>query len=240
MGKNKDFYPDPNQNPYRVRGGAPTPPVSRASSPPSSAPVSNAVLDFENQRICPGCGKIIKISYKFCKFCGLNLTSIETLKDSDDISRQLAITAITDRDSTVRKEAVETLGNFKEISVLGVLTYVLLNDPDESVRKEAADELGDMANPISLDAMTKALKDESPLVRKEAIEGLKKIRSKMKSGDHPEEKQEKSEDAQMGQKSKEDDTQKNELMLESEDEEEKKDEPDKFTQNDVDKILDDI
>ena len=39
------------------------------------------------------------------------------------------------------------------------------------------------SNPYSLDALTKALKDVSPLVRKEAIEGLKKIKKKNKPED---------------------------------------------------------
>jgi len=75
------------------------------------------------------------------------------------------------------------LGDFGETKVLGVLTYVLLHDPDENVRLEAADKLGDLHHPYSLDALTKALKDVSPLVRKEAIEGLKKIKKKNKPED---------------------------------------------------------
>ena len=92
----------------------------------------------------------------------------------------MATTAVTDPDPEVRKEAVDTLGDFGDDTVLGVLTYVLLNDPDENVRKEAADELGDLHHPYSLDVLAKALKDESALVRKEAIEGLKKIKKKTK------------------------------------------------------------
>ena len=61
-----------------------------------------------------------------------------------------------------------------------MLTYVLLNDPNEEVRKEAADELGDLHHPYSMEVLAKALKDESPMVRKEAIEGLKKIKKKVK------------------------------------------------------------
>ena len=63
---------------------------------------------------------------------------------------------------------------------MGVLTYLLLNDPDENVRKEAADELGDLHHPYSMEVLEIALKDESPIVRKEAIEGLKKIKRKTK------------------------------------------------------------
>lgn len=181
MGKDNDFYPDPNRNPYRVRPGVSAPPPSSIPvSPSNSPPPSQAIIDFNEQRICPGCGKIIKITYKFCKFCGLPLSEIQTMKESDDISRQLAITALTDRDSSVRREAIDTLGNFKELSVLGVLTYALLNDPDETVRKEAAEELGNLANPLSLNPISRALKDISPNVRKKAIDGLKKIRGNVK------------------------------------------------------------
>jgi len=90
------------------------------------------------------------------------------------------MTAVSDLDPEVRKEAVDTLGDFGDKRVLGVLTYVLLNDPDENVRKEAADELGDLHHPFSLDALAKALKDESAIVRKAAIEGLKKLKKMSK------------------------------------------------------------
>jgi len=166
MRKDKNFRPDREQNPYKVNQPAPNP--------------INSFIDFNTQRVCPSCGKAIKISHNFCKFCGVDLSAIEAIGKSDEISKQLAIAAATDPDPGVRKEAVDTLGDFGEKKVLGVLTYVLLNDPDEEVRKEAADELGDLHHPYSMDALAKALKDESPLVRKEAIEGLKKIKRKIK------------------------------------------------------------
>jgi HEAT repeat protein len=75
---------------------------------------------------------------------------------------------------------VDTLGELGENEVLGIFAYILLNDRDALVRKEAADELGDFAHPHSLDVLAKALKDPSPIVRKEAIEGLKKIKKKNK------------------------------------------------------------
>ena len=166
MRKDKNFRPDQDQNPYRVKQAAPSP--------------NRSFIDFNTQRVCPSCGKAIKIAHNFCKFCGVDLSEIEAIGNSDEISKQLAITAATDPDAGVRKEAVDTLGDFGEKKILGVLTYVLLNDPDEEVRKEAADELGDLHHPYSMDVFAKALKDESPLVRKEAIEGLKKIKKKIK------------------------------------------------------------
>ena len=166
MRRDRNFKPDPNLNPYKVKES------------PSSA--RRTFIDFNTQRVCPACGKAIKISHNFCKYCGVDLSAIEPIGNSDEISKQLAITAVTDPDSEVRKEAVDTLGDFGETKVLGVLTFVLLNDPDENVRKEACDELGDLHHPYSLDALAKALKDESAIVRKEAIEGLKKIKKKTK------------------------------------------------------------
>ncbi|MFX0027749.1 MAG: HEAT repeat domain-containing protein [Candidatus Hermodarchaeota archaeon] len=153
-------------NPYKVKKAPPSP--------------SKVFIDFDSQRVCPACGKAIKITHNFCKYCGVDLSAIEPIGNSDEISKALAITAVTDPDPEVRKEAVDTLGDFGETKVLGVLTFVLLNDPDENVRKEACDELGDLHHPYSLQALAKALKDESAIVRKEAIEGLKKIKKKTK------------------------------------------------------------
>ncbi|MFX0081019.1 MAG: HEAT repeat domain-containing protein [Candidatus Hodarchaeota archaeon] len=166
MRRERNFRPDPNLNPYKVK-----------KSPTTAR---KAFIDFNTQRVCPACGKAIKISHNFCKYCGVDLSAIEPIGNSDEISKQLAITAVTDPDPEVRKEAVDTLGEFGETKVLGVLTFVLLNDPDENVRMEACDELGDLHHPYSLDALAMALKDESALVRKEAIEGLKKIKKKTK------------------------------------------------------------
>ncbi|MFX0137046.1 MAG: HEAT repeat domain-containing protein [Candidatus Hodarchaeota archaeon] len=175
MGKDRNFRPDPNVNPYRVK---------QAPSPPK-----RSFIDFNTRRICPACGKDIKITHNFCKYCGVDLSAIEPI-GKDEISKQLAITAVTDTDPEVRKEAVDTLGEFGDNSVLGVLTYILLNDPDENVRMKAADELGDLHHPLSLEVLAKALKDESALVRKEAIEGLKKIKKKTKPKEEYEEKPE--------------------------------------------------
>lgn len=166
MRKDINFKPDRNQNPYKVNQVAPS--------------SKRSFIDFNTQRVCPACGKAIKISHNFCKYCGVDLSAIEPIGNSDEISKALAITAVTDPDPEVRKEAIDTLGDFEEEKVLGVLTYVLLNDPNEEVRKEAADELGDLHHPYSMEVLAKALMDESPLVRKEAIEGLKKIKKKIK------------------------------------------------------------
>ena len=167
MGKPTN-YPDPNKNPYRVN--------REQVRESSQARFTKPSVDFENQRVCPSCGKVIKISHNFCKFCGKDLVGIQPLGYSDRTLKDLANTALTDPDPGVRKDAVDTLGELGDNEVLGVLAYILLNDAHELVRKEAADELGDLHHPHSLDVLAKALKDRSPSVRKEAIEGLKKIK----------------------------------------------------------------
>ena len=171
MGNNK-HNPNQGKNPYRVNRE----PVSE----PNPTSFAKPGVDFDSQRICPSCGKVIKIGHNFCKFCGVDLSSIRPLGYSDRTLKELANTALTDPDPGVRKDAVDTLGDLGEAEVLGVFAYILMNDPDELVRKEAADELGDYHHPHSLDILAKALKDKSPIVRKEAIEGLKKIKKKNK------------------------------------------------------------
>jgi hypothetical protein len=169
---NHNSYPNPNRNPYRVH----------AQPKEEKEPVNQKSdrIDFNSNRICPACGKIISLQHNFCKFCGVDLSGLRPMQDADRTMRELAKTALTDPNADVRKDAVDTLGDFGEYEVLGVLAYILLNDADENVRKEAADELGDLHHIISLDVLAKALKDRSPIVRKEAIEGLKKIKKKNK------------------------------------------------------------
>ncbi|MHA1150815.1 MAG: HEAT repeat domain-containing protein [Promethearchaeota archaeon] len=159
---------NPNENPYRIQRS-----LTRA---PSSGPP----VDFNNQRICPACGRLVKINHNFCKYCGVDLSEIKPIGNADEISKNLAISALTDPDPVIRKEAVDTLGSFKDTKALGVLTYIALHDPNEEVRKEAVDELGDIHHPYSLEALAITLKDKSAIVRKEAIEGLKKIKEKNK------------------------------------------------------------
>ncbi|MFW9951126.1 MAG: HEAT repeat domain-containing protein [Candidatus Thorarchaeota archaeon] len=169
---NYNYNPNQGKNPYRVNREP-----ERESAPSKFVSPS---IDFDSQRICPACGKVIKISHNFCKFCGVDLSAIHPLGYSDRTLKELANTALTDPDPGVRKDAVDTLGDLGEEEVLGVFAYILLNDTDEMVRKEAAEELGDFHHPHSLDILAKALKDKSPIVRKEAIEGLKKIKKKNK------------------------------------------------------------
>ncbi len=169
---NDRYNQNRGKNPYRVSKE----PVNEPTPPSFTKPG----VDFETQRICPSCGKAIKITHNFCKFCGVDLSGIQPLGYSDRSLNELANTALTDPNPGVRKDAVDTLGELGENEVLGIFAYILLNDRDALVRKEAADELGDFHHPHSLDVLAKALKDPSPIVRKEAIEGLKKIKKKNK------------------------------------------------------------
>jgi len=171
MGNDK-YNQNRGKNPYRVNKEPVREPTPTSFAKPG--------VDFETQRICASCGKVIKIEHNFCKFCGVDLSGIQPLGYSDKTLKELANTALTDPNPGVRKDAVDTLGELGENEVLGIFAYILLNDRDEIVRKEAADELGDAHHPHSLDVLAKALKDPSPIVRKEAIEGLKKIKKKNK------------------------------------------------------------
>jgi len=207
MGK-PNYYPDPNKNPYRVSKQ----PINK---PPAPSPKRESI-DFNSQRICPSCGKLIKASHNFCKYCGVDLSAIDPIGRADRTLKELAATALTDPNADVRKDAVDTLGDFGEHEVLGVLAYVLLNDPDENVRKKAANELGDLHHPISLEVLAKALKDRSPTVRKEAIEGLKKIKKMNKS----KELGEKKEEIQKKPKERDEEQEKEEKLLIEDEEEE--------------------
>jgi len=140
-------------------------------------PYKGVKVDFSTQRFCPKCGKLFDIKRKNCAFCNANLERIDPIGDKDKALKVIALTALKNSDPKLRKEAVDDLGDFEELQVLGVLTHVLLNDPDEKVRKEAADEIGDIHHEYSIEALTKALKDPSEKVRKEALEGLTKIRT---------------------------------------------------------------
>jgi len=171
MGNDK-YNQNRAKNPYRVS--------KEPESEPTPTSFTKPGVDFETQRICVSCGKVIKIGHNFCKFCGVDLSGIQPLGYSDRTLKELANTALTDPNPGVRKDAVDTLGELGENEVLGIFAYILLNDRDALVRKEAADELGDFHHPHSLDVLAKALKDPSPIVRKEAIEGLKKIKKKNK------------------------------------------------------------
>lgn len=177
---NRDYYQDPNNNPYKVRSERPKP-KEVISSPRNS-------LNFNEHRICPACGKIIKISHNFCKFCGSDISSLDPIGNSDEVTKTLADTAIFDSSPEVRKEAVTSLAEVGEYEILGVLSYILLNDPNEDVRSEAANELGKLHHPYSLDVFAEALKDRSPIVRKKAIEGLKNIKKMTKKREHSEKK----------------------------------------------------
>ena len=137
-----NYYPDPNRNPYRV-----------SREPVREAPIerkAQSTIDFDTQRICPSCGKIIKISHNFCKFCGVDLNYIPALGESDRTLKELSIAALTDLDFEVRKDAISSLAELGENEILGVLTYALMNDLHELVRKEAADKLGNIHNNITL------------------------------------------------------------------------------------------
>ena len=166
-----------NDNPYRVNK-----PVQNEQN--SKKPLRSPI-DFESQRICPSCGKVLNVHHNFCKFCGVDLSAIKSLSQSDRTLKELATMSLTDPNAEVRANAVAALGEFEELEALGVLTHILINDPHPIVRKQAAHELGVLHHPLSLDVLAKALRDKAPSVRKEAIDGLKMIKLKSKQKEVP-------------------------------------------------------
>ena len=169
-------------------------PVAKKKPDALRPPHKGVKVDFSKQRFCPACGKLFDIDIIICTQCDSNLAKINPIGEKDQKLRALALTALKHSNTKTRKKAIDDLGDYEELQILGVLTHVLLNDPDETVRKEAADELGNLHHPFSLETLSKALKDESPLVRKEAIEGLKKIKKKTEAKEVTEVKAEKWED----------------------------------------------
>ena len=154
-------------------------PSQKATPTVQNAGLAREDIDFKVSRFCPSCGKMIGKNGESCPKCGVDLTEIKTMEDTDEISIEFAISALSDPDPNVREEALETLGSFKNEGALGVLTYLLFHDPSPEVRKEAADELGDIHHPYSLDALKKAMRDKNGDVRKEVISSLKKLKKKV-------------------------------------------------------------
>ena len=194
-------------------------PTSQTSlKPRASQQVSTtATFDFNTQRICPKCGSAIRLEHNFCKYCGQDLSDVEPLGKGDAVLKSLAETALTDPSPDIRKEAIDTLGGFKDTKLLGLLTYILINDPDEEVRREAADELGDIHHPLSMEALSGALKDPSSLVRKEALQGLKKIKEKDKPKKEDSVKDKKEKEKKVKEKSDKEKKVKEKMDKESED-----------------------
>jgi len=149
-------------------------------APQESPESKKPIIDWQTQKFCTKCGRPIEISRNKCNYCSADLRGIKAIGKADDIIKTIAKNALYDPDVKVRKEAVDTLGDFEETKILGLLAYILLYDTDEEVRKEAADEIGDMHHELSLEVLKQATEDPSASVRKEAIEGLKKIKERRK------------------------------------------------------------
>jgi hypothetical protein len=175
----------PKKKPIKKKPTAKKPPRKAVEVMDNRPPYKGVKVDFKTQRFCPVCGKLFDITRNKCAFCDSNVAEINPIGDKDQTLRVLALSALKHSDPKTRKEAVDGLGDFEELQVLGVLTHVLLNDPDENVRKEAADEIGDIHHQFSIEALTKAMKDPSAEVRKEVLEGLTKIRTAIEKEKRP-------------------------------------------------------
>ena len=54
--RDKNNRRNPNVNSYNVRQTQPSPPSHKRN-----------FIDFDTSRICPACGRLIKIAHNFCK-----------------------------------------------------------------------------------------------------------------------------------------------------------------------------
>jgi len=135
-------------------------------------------IDFTSQKFCPKCGRIIEISRNKCNLCAAILIGIKAIGKSDNVLIPIALSALNDPSPSERKDAINSLEEFEETKILGLLTHILLNDPDEEVRREAANKIGNIHHTLSIEVLELTSKDSSESVRKESKEGLKKLRER--------------------------------------------------------------
>ena len=80
--------------------------------------------------------------------------------------------ALSDRDPRVRRRAALAVGRVGLVDGIVPLPSVLASDSDPEVREMAAFALGLIGEGAATDALTLALKDQSPLVQGRAAEAL--------------------------------------------------------------------
>src|SRR5256885_1974013 len=79
---------------------------------------------------------------KACLWALAGFFSVSLVYAADD-SFQQAVSKLTDKNPTVRRQAAESLGEMRNLAAAGPLTH-LLTDPVPAVRSAAADSLGIM------------------------------------------------------------------------------------------------
>ena len=82
---------------------------------------------------------------------------------------------LDDENPDIRRQAVLSLVRIDEEASLEVLIEVLKQDEDPQIRRIAALVLGDLGDLGAVDALTEALKDESPEVRRHAMQALSNL-----------------------------------------------------------------
>ena len=114
--------------------------------------------------------------------------AIQVLRETkpEDISVNIALTAALENENTeVRKLAVVTLGEIKDILVVDSLgNKILLKDKDKSVRCAAAKALEAIGSRNAVSYLIEALKDEDILVCSAAASALKSLTKRDFGKDH--------------------------------------------------------
>jgi HEAT repeat protein len=83
--------------------------------------------------------------------------------------------AVKDRDSAVRRRAVEAWRNRPVAEAVPVLAEVLASDTDMDVRLAATRALGGFRDPAAVRPLSVALEDSDPALQYRAVQSLKKI-----------------------------------------------------------------
>jgi len=92
---------------------------------------------------------------------------------------QPLITVVKDKNITVRKNAIEALGEIKDARAVETL-IVSLKDENPDIRKNAAEALGKIRDVRTIDALVTALKDKKSSVQQSANAAIKKTLQQLK------------------------------------------------------------
>lgn len=92
---------------------------------------------------------------------------------------QPLIAAVKDKDITVRKNAIEALGEIKDVRAVDTL-IISLKDEDHDIRKNAAEALGKIRDVRAINALVTLLKDRKSSVQQSADTAIKNTLQQLK------------------------------------------------------------
>jgi aminopeptidase N len=112
-------------------------------------------------------------------FWGVRVEAVKGLTAfKTDSSRASLIEATKDKDSRIRREAIQGLGTLKDANLADMFIKIMNTDPSYFAVAEAARALGKTGSPKAYDALAAALKVESwqGTIRAGVLGGLKELR----------------------------------------------------------------